>query len=635
MMTFKREKNRRRVYIMINSFMFSALAVMAIWVPSAMANATFEGCASCHTAIANEGPGHSAHSSGLACDLCHVNDIVNNPPIGVNCTQCHGRVQDAGGDTLSAGEGRGLRLHHQNAGVTCSPCHSDSGAGAPAGVAENILPAFYPGPSNLNPCDGSEENFPSNSVSLDNDGDLLTDGADPDCAPPTEICTDGIDNDNDGDVDCADTDCSVDPACQPEANCSDTIDNDNDGAIDCADTDCSADPVCLPEADCNDGVDNDSDGLTDCDDQDCASDPACQAPSMEMECADGVDNDNDNMIDCADPDCADDPACQPVSEDCNDGIDNDGDGMIDCDDSDCAEAANCQPPTIENCTDGVDNDGDGMIDCDDQDCADDPTCQQPVIEDCDDGVDNDNDGFIDCADPDCSSDPACETAETCPSFNPPANHSERKEADGCEAFHAPGYEQPYSNSCTSCHGSVLTGPDSGGSAPSCYTCHGEVWDEMPPDNGGEPVDHTVKRGSAFHKTGHKYPFINDCTSCHGEDLMGGTGPSCYTCHKMKWKDEGRFDAPADHTVKRGDNYHKTGIKYPYDNGCNDCHGSELTGEASGGSAPSCFLCHKQKWKDDSNKKHQSYRGHDGDDDDDRRGGSNGFKGKSSRGHYDD
>jgi len=55
------------------------------------------------------------------------------------------------------------------------------------GVGENVPPAFYPGVGAvpLDPCDGSEEGFPSNTVSLDNDGDLLTDGADPDCAANT------------------------------------------------------------------------------------------------------------------------------------------------------------------------------------------------------------------------------------------------------------------------------------------------------------------------------------------------------------------------------------------------------------------------------------------------------------------
>ena len=558
----------------------AALIVVAAWTPSAMANPNFSGCTGCHPAIANFGPGHAAHATaaGNDCNSCHVDGVLNNPPIGANCTRCHGRVQDAGGDSLSAGEGRGLRLHHQNGSfATCSPCHSDSTGSATAGAPESTLPAFYPGPSGLNPCDGSEELFASNSVSLDNDGDLLTDGADPDCAAPVEICTDGIDNDSDGMVDCDDTDCSADPACQPEA-------------------------------DCNDGVDNDGDGMIDCDDQDCAQDPACQAPQTEVDCADGVDNDSDGMIDCADPDCNLDPACQtPGVEICTDDIDNDGDGMTDCDDPDCSGDAACQAPTLENCTDGVDNDGDGMIDCDDQDCANDPSCQQPVMEDCDDGIDNDSDGFVDCADPDCSADPACSNQETCPSFNPPGNHTVLKKDEGCEAFHAPGSDMPYTNNCTVCHGSELTGSDSGGSAPSCYTCHGKEWDEMAPGNGdGDlPLDHTEKRGQAYHKPGLKTPFLNGCTSCHEQDLTGDIGPSCYSCHKMKWKDIGRFNPPPDHTEKRGDNLHKSGLKEPFVNGCTDCHGSELTGTESGGFAPSCFTCHSMKWKD--GERHSPYK----------------------------
>jgi len=50
------------------------------------------------------------------------------------------------------------------------------------------MPAFYPsalGGVGLDPCDGSEENFSSNSVSLDNDGDGFTDSADSDCPAPT------------------------------------------------------------------------------------------------------------------------------------------------------------------------------------------------------------------------------------------------------------------------------------------------------------------------------------------------------------------------------------------------------------------------------------------------------------------
>jgi len=61
--------------------------------------------------------------------------------------------------------------------ASCDSCHSD--AAGPVGIGEDILPSFYS--SGLDSCDGSEEQFPSRSISLDNDGDGLTDAADPDC----------------------------------------------------------------------------------------------------------------------------------------------------------------------------------------------------------------------------------------------------------------------------------------------------------------------------------------------------------------------------------------------------------------------------------------------------------------------
>lgn len=53
-------------------------------------------------------------------------------------------------------------------------------------------------------------------------------------------------------------------------------------------------------------------------------------------------------------------------------------------------------------------------------------------------------------------------------FNPPADHTD--EEDG--VLHKPGKDTPFSNGCTDCHGSELTGSIA---APSCFTCHGEVW----------------------------------------------------------------------------------------------------------------------------------------------------------------
>jgi len=146
-------------------------------------------CATCHGTLANMGPGHDAHAAlANTCSDCHGSGGLNDPPLS-NCVQCHGRDADAGGDSESAGLGRGLRLHHVTTNAaSCGNCHSDA-LGA-AGVGENVLPSFYAtaGGAGLDSCDGSEERFASLTVSLDNDGDGLADGNDPDCvsnATPT------------------------------------------------------------------------------------------------------------------------------------------------------------------------------------------------------------------------------------------------------------------------------------------------------------------------------------------------------------------------------------------------------------------------------------------------------------------
>ncbi|MBT8108476.1 MAG: PKD domain-containing protein [Gammaproteobacteria bacterium] len=135
-------------------------------------------CASCHGALANRGPQHDVHADlANGCGDCH--GAFDNPPLA-NCTQCHGRAEDAGNDGSFPGVGRGLRLHHVTLGVAaCGNCHVD--AQNDTGVAgEDVLPSFYDGIT-LDSCDGSEEKFASLTLSLDNDGDGLTDGNDSDC----------------------------------------------------------------------------------------------------------------------------------------------------------------------------------------------------------------------------------------------------------------------------------------------------------------------------------------------------------------------------------------------------------------------------------------------------------------------
>ena len=48
-----------------------------------------------------------------------------------------------------------------------------------------------------------------------------------------------------------------------------------------------------------------------------------------------------------------------------------------------------------------------------------------------------------------------------------------------------------------------------------------------------PSDHTDSIKGALHLKGAKN--ANTCMSCHGSDLKGGSAPSCYECHKKKWK----------------------------------------------------------------------------------------------------
>lgn len=81
--------------------------------------------------------------------------------------------------------------------------------------------------------------------------------------------------------------------------------------------------------------------------------------------------------------------------------------------------------------------------------------------------------------------------------------------------------------CGSCHGgSSLQGKRS---RPSCYQCHSDVWSEL--------AIHTVSQDGILHAPGLNSPYQN-CADCHGNSLTGlGSAPSCYQCHDDKWDDE--------------------------------------------------------------------------------------------------
>jgi hypothetical protein len=100
----------------------------------------------------------------------------------ISCVGCHGRIEDQA-------SGAGLRQHHWNSGITiCSGCHADANPAEYTPVGEDVLPPYYFTPDinhpdkPTKPCNPrGEENYAGISEGLDNDGDDLYDGNDPDC----------------------------------------------------------------------------------------------------------------------------------------------------------------------------------------------------------------------------------------------------------------------------------------------------------------------------------------------------------------------------------------------------------------------------------------------------------------------
>jgi hypothetical protein len=146
-------------------------------------------CATCHYgAGSDEFPVLLNHSSG------------GNGLAPISCMGCHGA--DPQNPSQPNGWGAGLRAHHANAGVgpdangfTCASCHATD----PAPKPEDTLPSYYLNPGSNHPnmptdsCNPASAGFPESfagaNMGLDNDGDLLYDESDPDCAGPTPTPT--------------------------------------------------------------------------------------------------------------------------------------------------------------------------------------------------------------------------------------------------------------------------------------------------------------------------------------------------------------------------------------------------------------------------------------------------------------
>jgi hypothetical protein len=133
-----------------------------------------------------------------SCDTCHTRPPFYPVFLGsststffdsVSCMGCHGRLEDAGNDSISEGLGAGLRQHHTNAGVTeCKTCHEDADPANYTPVGEDVLPPYYFTPDDVflnkptDPCNQHrEEDYAGRRQGLDHDGDGRYDRRDRDC----------------------------------------------------------------------------------------------------------------------------------------------------------------------------------------------------------------------------------------------------------------------------------------------------------------------------------------------------------------------------------------------------------------------------------------------------------------------
>jgi len=313
----------RRAYSIPLFVSIIALVAMATWAPKSEAYQTYSAqkdangnptgnCVTCHgdfgaASYVSENDGtpwetslHVGHRAGMLnrdCNTCHLGDFSTRYPVSLNasnggtgfepisCVGCHGRPEDRNTGPLGNPQiGAGLRQHHTNAGAAfCGGCHSDNDPATFTPVGESAAPSYYFTPDGAHPdkptdpCNANSGSIGQESVfgtiGLDNDGDLLYDGNDPDCQPCTvdADCDDGVFCNGAETCDTATGICQAGtpPDCDDGVVCTvDTCDEVNDECVNTPD-----------DASCGDG--NVCNGIETCD-----AVLDCQ-PGTPLDCDDG------------------------------------------------------------------------------------------------------------------------------------------------------------------------------------------------------------------------------------------------------------------------------------------------------------------------------------------------------------